>query len=215
MKSLKFVTLGILFAAQNACVSMQSLQTAEVLKSGSTEQTVGGGLFNGDALGGIVGASKVSGPVFIYTYRRGFAEDWDFGLQVTSGTYGGDVKYRLLDNGQFKMATALGLNYASVSTSVTVGGIESKTTVSAYDLYVPLIMSYAFSKDFTGYFSPRYGLRMLSGNAGSSSVGLVGANVGFKWGQTKGVYVEAGYQKQLTGEFSALQYNAAFFWTPK
>lgn len=211
MKSLKYILLGFVLAGQTACVSMQSLQTAEVLKPGQTEQTVGGGSYNGDALGGIIGASKVSGPVFIYTYRRGFMDDLDFGLQVTSGTYGGDVKYRLLDNGAFKMATALGLNYANVS--IEVGG--TKTSVTAYDLYVPLLMSYAFSKDFTGYISPRYGMRMLSGNSGSSSVGLAGANVGFKWGQTKGVYVEAGYQKQLTGEFSALQYNAAFFWTPK
>ncbi len=201
------LTLILLALGQTACVSMSTLQTAETLKKGKTQTTYGGGYYQSPSFDKAVDNTDLKMPYLEFSYREGIAPQFDYGLKLTIiGSAVADVKYQLLDMGEFAAAVGLGVGYLSIST----GSGDTQTASRIIDTIVPVYASYKFADNFSLYTAPRYVLRFTSGtNAKTSS--LAGGSVGTKIGKNWGVYLEGGYQKEFGGDFSAYQYNASLF----
>lgn len=209
--------LGLIVLFQTACVSMSSLQTAETLPKGKTQSTFGGGYYSSDeTTSGISSSTKL--PYLEYSYREGFAKDFDAGLKLTIiGSAALDGKYRLYDGDKFDFAIGGAVGYMSLKTGS--GTTESQNTI--IDLMVPLYASYRIDESWALYLTPRYILRMnsrsgttsgTSASNGTSTASLLGGAGGVKIGNKWGAYLEAGYQAQPGSSFSMMQYNVSFFW---
>lgn len=198
--------LGTLLLA-SGCVSMSSLQTAETLQPGQTQTTYGGGFYQSSQFVKNTDTSDLKLPYMEFSYREGLSDRWDFGGKITViGSAVVDAKYQFFRGERFHAAVGAGLGYFEMST----GSEAERTTVRAIDGIVPLYASYNFAETLAAYVSPRYVLRSVSG-ASSATDSLGGGAFGFKIGKSWGAYLEAAYQKQLGGDFSATQYNVSIF----
>jgi hypothetical protein len=213
MKHFILVLVMLVFASmQWGCASMSSMQTAEALKVGDQQFTVGGGTYNSKsfnvAMSGTSTDPDLTASVLEISYRRGMAEKIDVGIKYTlPGTLTADGKYQFLDGETFDAAAGLGLDYFSMET----GPDNARTKTTIIDLIVPLYLSAKLSDSFTPYLSPRYLLRNISG-VSSGTTSVIGATGGVKIGKTWGLYVEYGIQKGVGNDFTANQANVAFFW---
>jgi hypothetical protein len=200
-----------IIGSQVACASMSSLQTAEVLEPGKTQQTFGGGYYASEETSNNVSLSTKL-PYLEYSYREGVTKDFDAGVKLTIiGAAAVDGKYRLYDGEKFDFAIGGALGYMSIKTGS--GATETENTI--IDLMVPVYASYRFSDQWAAYLTPRYVLRMNSrsgSDGGSSSGSLIGGAGGLKIGKEWGAYVEAAYQKETGTTFDLMQYNVSFFW---
>jgi len=192
-----------------ACANMSALQTAETLKPGEGEFTVGAGYVNHKAIGNE--DSEATAPYMEFQYRRGIAEKFDAGAKVTLiGTAGIDAKYQLIDNPTWDLAIGTSLAYLTISSGGTVDGngdISGETKSTIIDWTIPVYISAQVSDGLALYTSPKYMLRTGAGDA----LSVLGATVGAKWGQTSGLMLETTYGKGLGSDFQTLQFNAAFF----
>lgn len=200
----------------SACVSMSSLQTARTLKPGEAQWTAGGGTYNSgditDALSDTKG-DELSIPFMEVSYRQGLTKDWDFGLKTTFASVNADAKYALIQGDKFAMATGAGLNYFSIESKVGVGTTETKFKTTVYDLMVPLMLSYDFSKSVSLYGGPKFISRFISGSGKNGNVNMAGGTGGLKIGETWGAYLEGSYYKTLgKNPFDGTQFNVAIFW---
>jgi hypothetical protein len=209
----RFVTVSTFAAVAllaTGCVSMSSLQTARTLEKNKSQQTLGGGLYTSESLVDDKDLGRISLPYLEYSYRQGLSDKIDAGIKITNSfTLMADGKYQLVDGEQFALAAGLGVGYFSVSQ--TSGDEKFESTL--IDVMVPLYLSYDVTKSFTPYLSPKYIARFVSGTE-SSTNSLWGATAGAKIGDQSGAYVEATYLTRPGSNFSTLQYNVSFFWTP-
>lgn len=204
-------SLVALIAAQVGCASMSSLQTAEVLEKGKTQQTFGGGYYTSEETSGttVINAKL---PYLEYSYREGLAENFDAGFKLTIiGAATLDGKYRLIDGENFDFAIGAAAGYTSLKTGT--GTTETENTI--IDLMVPVYASYRFDDQWAAYLTPRYVLRVNSQSgavSGNSTASLLGGAAGVKIGKDWGAYLEAAYQKVIGSDFDLMQYNVSLFW---
>jgi hypothetical protein len=188
-----FVTLVTLSAS---CANLSSLQTARVIEKGKNEVVLGAGVAKTDVTIGST-TTALSAPYLQGMYRTGIADSMDLGVKLTLiGTLSADVKYQLVDAGEFALAAGAGLGFVSL----TVG--SNKLTI--IDLVVPVIASYNFSDSFAFYLSPKALLRSASGTAT-----LFAGTGGFKIGESWGLYAE--YTIVTSNLYKGNQFDAALF----
>jgi len=151
--------LGAVFSALNvSCISMSSLQTAEVLPVGEGTIEAGAGFYTSPSINkAIEDASKesssssstttqttseeeskgISIPYFEFGYRRGLAENFEMGIRYTlPGALTIDGKYSLLNREDIDVAIGLGVGYQSYEATTSSGsdtsnsGSNSSTTTT-------------------------------------------------------------------------------------
>jgi len=173
-----------------SCISMSSLQTAEILKEGEGRVLLGGGYYTSPSLNKDLKDAKDSGkvetnlddikiPYLEVGYRRGLSESFELGFKYTiPGALGIDGKYSLLNQDNFDLALGLGLGYFSIESggsstsqdssnsgsgsSSTTSTSDAKSKSTVFDLTLPIYMSYRINDSFALYTSPKYILRSVS-----------------------------------------------------
>ena len=139
-----------------SCISMSSLQTAEVLPVGEGTIEAGVGFYTSPSINkAIEDASKesaststsqkvgeeeskgISIPYFEFGYRRGLAENFEMGIRYTlPGALTLDGKYSLLNREDIDVAIGLGLGYqtyegtSSSGSGTSNSGSESSTSAT-------------------------------------------------------------------------------------
>ncbi len=202
----KIIVLLVSIFCFVGCVSMSSLQTARTTPKDTSQQSVGGGVYNSKM---DVGASTVETnlPYFEYSYRHGFTNDLDVGLKLTFiGAYAADAKYQIYTNDKFAFSAGAGLGYMSYK--VSAGGEDQE--VKFLDVMVPIYLSYDFNPGFTLYTSPKYIMRQVSGST-TENEGITGLTFGTKIGEKSGVFAEATVIKGKDNS-AMTQYNISYFW---
>lgn len=205
MKKLQavFLSFGLMMVG---CANMSTLQTGRALKAGEGQVLLGGGYYGSPSVNEAVDAD-LAFPYLEVGYRRGIVENLELGVKATiPGTIGLDGKYQLLDAGDFALAAGLGAGYLSLSS----GEGENEVSNTIIDVTVPVYASYHLGDYVALYTSPKYLMRLISGDSSGSSH-LLGATGGVRLGNTWGVYVEGTFMKDLTSEFDAFQANTSFF----
>jgi hypothetical protein len=203
---MNYIILAVLFYISMGCVSMSSIQTARTLPAETSQQSVGGGVYNSEMT---IGDNTVTTnlPYIEYSYRRGLTENWDAGLKLTFiGAYAADTKYQIFANDQWAFSAGAGLGYMSYK--ISSGGSDEE--VKFIDIMLPFYLSYDISKSWAVYLSPKYISRQQSG-ASSGSDGITGLTIGTKIGEKSGVYAETSLIKSSSGDMLT-QYNLSYFW---
>ncbi len=208
----KLLPLGALALAltQTACMSLSTMQTAQTLPPGQTQWTAGTGSYGYQQSWPEDGGDKerFSGAYYEMSFRHGLSQRVDWGgrmMFVGSGVV--DVKYQFFDGKKFDAAVGGGLGFWSAEFEDDTGDEDSTTLL---DLLLPVYLSYEHSPLFTPYLAPRMVWRRQSEQGGSQA--LLGITAGVKIGANHGVYLEYGYQNDLKSDFSARQFNLAWFW---
>ncbi|MBT4762730.1 MAG: hypothetical protein HOO06_13615 [Bdellovibrionaceae bacterium] len=187
----KNLLIAVLFAATGmGCTSLSTLQGARTTKKGEMTHTVAGGSYmteitssGSSGAEGTVGET-VSLPMIEYMFRYGVADNFDFGLKYSGTSYGGDVKYNLMD-GNFALALGLGLNMVKVES--TSASVVSTTTTT--DIIVPVYMNYDLGSG-SAYFVPKVISKTVSGGSTDVSLTQTGITLGYQFQKEKGFFVE-------------------------
>ncbi|MCB0415193.1 MAG: hypothetical protein KDD50_12720 [Bdellovibrionales bacterium] len=187
----KALLIAMLFGLSGVgCTSLSTLQGARTNKKGEMTHTIGVGSYMTEITSsGSSGAKGTSGetvslPMVEYMFRYGVADNFDFGLKYSGTSYGGDVKYNLMD-GNFALALGLGVNLLSVET--TVG--TTATTTSITDIIVPIYMNYDLGNG-SAYFVPKVISKSISGGSQSTSLTQTGITIGYQFKKEKGIFIE-------------------------
>lgn len=190
------------------CMSMSTLQTARTLKPDASQITIGGGYFKSPSADSATG-TDLKFPYLEGGYRRGIMPNLDAGAKWTvPGSITVDGKYQFVDASGFAVASGLALGYLSASS----GSYKS----TAIDVQLPVYTSYDFTNWFSLYAAPKAIMRMSStkdgGGAETSSTGaLVGSSLGFKVGDTWGLYVEGTLMHSLKDKTNIAQFGGSLF----
>jgi hypothetical protein len=156
LKKIVLFAIGAIFSVMNiGCISMSSLQTAEVLPVGEGTIEAGAGFYTSPSINkAIEDANKesaststtqtgtedeskgISIPYFEFGYRRGLAEGFEMGIRYTfPGALTLDGKYSLLNREDIDVAIGLGVGYQSYeatsstdSSTQNTGGGTSTTS---------------------------------------------------------------------------------------
>lgn len=228
--------LGILIfsASSFSCISMSSLQTAEILKEGEGRVLLGAGHYTSPAVNKAVDELETATntttksddlklPYIEFGYRRGLSEIFELGFKYTfPGSLGLDGKLGLINTAKFDLALGLGVGYLTMESgeSSTTSTSETKFKSTLIDFMVPLYASYRINESFALYTSPKYIVRSISTSETSSGVSttskgtqhFAGATVGTMIGSDKGVAIEVTYVKDQSSKFDIMQLGGALFW---
>ncbi len=206
---------GLMLAlSQTACMSLSTMQTGETLPPGQTQWTFGSGSYTYEQSYPYPddGKDSLTGEYYEMSFRHGLGDRMDWGARLMFlGNAVVDLKYQFIDGVRFDAAVGAGLGYLNISSDDGTGEEESTTML---DVVVPLYLSYQYSPLFTPYLAPRLVWRRQSAEAEGSQT-LLGVTAGLKIGVNYGAYLEFGYQKDLRSDFSARQFNFAWFWRPR
>lgn len=193
--------LGILIfsASSFSCISMSSLQTAEILKQGEGRVLLGAGHYTSPAINKAVDDLETATnsttknddiklPYIEFGYRRGLSETFEIGFKYTfPGSLGVDGKFSVLNTANFDLALGLGVGYMTIETSgsstssdsstnsgsggsSTTSTSETKFKSTVMDFTVPLYASYRINESFALYSSPKYIVRSISSSETSSGL---------------------------------------------
>jgi hypothetical protein len=140
--------IGAIFSAMNvSCISMSSLQTAEVLPVDAGTIEAGVGFYTSPSINKAIedaskestststtqtvseeGSKGISIPYFEFGYRRGLAKNFEMGIRYTfPGALSLDGKYSLLNREDLDVAIGLGVGYQSYETKNSSGSNSSNT----------------------------------------------------------------------------------------
>ncbi len=199
VKKIVLFAMGAVFSAVNiGCISMSSLQTAEVLPVGEGTIEAGAGFYTSPSINkAIEDASKesaststtqtgteaesngISIPYFEFGYRRGLAEDFEMGIRYTlPGALTLDGKYSLLNREDIDVAIGLGVGYqtygGAASSSSDTSNSESTSSATKTETKVKFTMADVTVPIYTSYrFTENFALyaspKMIVRNASSSS----------------------------------------------
>jgi hypothetical protein len=200
LKKIVLFAIGAVFSAVNVgCISMSSLQTAEVLPVGEGTIEAGAGFYTSPSINkAIEDASKesaststtqtgteeeskgISIPYFEFGYRRGLAEGFEMGIRYTlPGALTLDGKYSLLNREDIDVAIGLGVGYQTYETSSSgsdssnTGSGSSTTTTKtetkAKSTLIDVTIPIYTSYRFTENFALYASPKMILRNASSSS----------------------------------------------
>lgn len=146
-----FVVGFVTLALNAGCISMSSLQTAEVLPVGEGTIEIGAGFYTSPSINkAIEDASKestssgssgtttqtsneeeskgISIPYFEFGYRRGLAENFEMGIRYTlPGALTLDGKYSVFNREDIDVALGLGVGYQSYE-ATSSSGSDSQST---------------------------------------------------------------------------------------
>ncbi len=187
------------------CASVSTLQTARVLDKDDSFHSVGLSFYSSDDF---LGGDDISIPLLEYTYRRGVWDKIDMGLKLAIiGTAVVDAKYNLINSENWALATGLGLGYLSFES--TVGGTTETSTI--LDFFVPVYLSYDFSKTMTVYSAAKYMLRTISGDGISGDGSLLSSTLGLKLGDQSGIFFEGTLISGLDSDFTGQQLSGSYF----
>jgi len=206
------VSVMAMLAGVFGCANMSALQTAKTMPAGDGRVLVGGGYYASpsvnEGVGDVTGEeADLKFPYLEVGYRRGIVENFELGAKATlPGTIAVDGKYQLVNTGRFALAGGLGAGYLSLSS----GEGEEKTTTRIIDVTVPVYASFDLGEYVALYTSPKYLLRMTSGDT-SGTGHLAGATGGVRLGNGTGVFVEGTYLRDLKADFNAVQVNGSFY----
>jgi len=199
-KKIVLFAIGAIFSVMNiGCISMSSLQTAEVLPVGEGTIEAGAGFYTSPSINkAIEDASKesaststtqtgteeeskgISIPYFEFGYRRGLAEGFEMGIRYTfPGALTLDGKYSLLNREDIDVAIGLGVGYQTFETSSSgsdssnTGSGSSTTTTKtetkAKSTLIDVTVPIYTSYRFTENFALYASPKMIVRNASSSS----------------------------------------------
>jgi len=187
------------------CASVSTLQTARVLEKDDSFHSVGLSFYSSDDF---LGGDEISIPLLEYTYRRGVWDKIDLGLKLAIiGSAVVDAKYNLINGEKWALATGLGVGYLSFES--TVGSTTQTSTI--LDFFVPLYLSYDFSKTTTVYSAAKYMLRTISGDGISGDGSLLSSTLGLKLGDQSGVFFEGTLMTGLDTDFTGQQLSGSYF----
>jgi hypothetical protein len=211
MHRLWFVAAFALAVTQTACMSLSTMQTARTLAPGQSQWTSGTGSYSYvvpdyQADGS---SERMTGWYLETSFRYGLTERLDWGGRlIFVGAGGVDLKYQFFDGARFDAAAGAGLGFFHAE--IEGREIDEPLATSFLDVVLPVYLSYEISPFVTPYVAPRMVWRKQSEGGGSRA--LLGVTAGVKIGTTQGVYIEYGYQSDLKSDFSARQFNLAWFW---
>lgn len=229
-----FMGIFIFSLSSFSCISMSSLQTAEILKQGEGRVLFGLGYYTSPAINKAIDDldeatnnttknDDLKMPYIELGYRRALSETFELGFKYTfPGSLGLDGKFGLLNTENFDLALGLGvgyLTYASES-SGTTSNSPTKFKSTIIDFTVPLYTSYRINESFALYMSPKYIVRSISSSDTSDGVSttskgsqhFAGASIGTMIGSDKGVAIEVTYVKDQSSKFDIMQVGGALFW---
>ncbi len=210
--------LGSLCAV--GCVNVSTLQTARVLPPGDQMIIIGGGTSTfavptaevTPENGGLKTTNVAEGM-----WRIGVIDGLDVGAHVTiPGTSSVDAKYQFMDMGPWAVAAGLSLGGLQITTSSIATDAKGLTTTTEnkftiFDVVVPFYVSYDFMEALTGYISPKFLVRNVSG---SGTFLFGGGTGGVKIGDGIGLMLEASYLKGINdGANDSRQINAGVYWS--
>ena len=126
-----------------------------------------------------------------YMVRYGISESFDIGLRTTGFVHGLDVKWNFLNTGSFLMSAGVGGSYLSYTITTGTAPTTTETDVTAIDIVPALFMDLVTSEKTRIYLVPKMVRRSVSvTNQPDESINYMGGSVGFKWGNSLGVFVE-------------------------
>jgi len=202
------------------CVNVSTLQTARVLPPGDQMIVVGGGTSTFAVAPADVtlenGGLKTTyvGEVL---WRIGVLDGLDVGAHVTMpGTSSVDAKYQFMDMGPLAVAAGLSIGGLQITSSGSTTDAKGNTTTTEskftiVDVLVPVYVSYDFMEALTGYISPKFLVRNMSG---SGTFLFAGGTGGIKVGDGIGLMLEASYLKGINdGANDSRQINAGIYWS--
>ena len=178
-----------------SCASISTLQTAETTDKGTFDHTFAVGQITADvdAVSGIevdsgdVNETSISLPMVEYMLRYGISDSFDIGLRTTGFVHGLDVKWNFLDAGSFLMSAGVGGSYLSY----TVSNGVTETDVTAIDIVPAIFMDLVTSEKTRFYLVPKLVRRSVSiTDQPDEDINYMGGSLGFKWGNSLGVFVE-------------------------
>lgn len=186
---------------------MSSMQTARVLPEGTYRFFVGGGGFRTPSVSPS-DPNKVGYPYLEGGARFGFTPGWDIGLKYTlPGMFTGDVKVILVEDDAFAFALGAGVGYLALKDTSVPSASSTNQTQELVDILFPTYLSYDFTPGLGVYASPRFILRWST----TTSQKLLGGALGFRFGNTVGVMVEAGGAADLSSEYRQYHVGLGFF----
>lgn len=217
--------------AITGCLSISSLQTAEILPVGENRVELGAGFYTSPSIDEVIYGmandpssdtndeeyKSIKIPYFEAGFRMGLTEKYEMGARYTlPGVLAVDGKYSLLDREDFDIAVGLVAAYQSYS--VTADKLETHIL----DLSLPLYASVRLNKSFAFYGTPKFILRNAKSESEyegvkKTSTGvqrMVGLTVGTMIGSypsDMGVALEVTYVKDTERDFTMLQVGGAFF----
>lgn len=218
-----FYLIGLLcYFLLSACASISTMHTAETTEKGSFDHTLGFGSLNADvdtASGVSVDdqtQDTVSVPMAEYMLRYGVSDSVDVGLRTSGFVHGADLKWNFLKGDRFLMAIGAGANYLTY----TLGTGTNETKVTSIDIVPAVFLDYKLTGLTRLYAVPKVVNRRLTVTGGNDeNINYMGGSIGFKWGQSSGVFVE---YTMLSGSYTPTntsteqdvalnQFSAGFF----
>lgn len=175
-----FMAICIGSAGLTGCLSMSSLQTAEILPVGETTVEMGAGVYTSPSINDAINeasdssssvddeeAKSIMIPYFEFGFRMGLTENYEMGARYTlPGAITVDGKYSLLNQEEFDVAVGLAVGYQSYEASSTSdsadsseGSVETKSKATMLDVTIPLYTSYRINDSFAFYGTPKFILR--------------------------------------------------------
>ncbi len=202
---IKKFLLAVVSLSAIGCASVSTLQTARVLDEGDSFHSLGLAFYSSDDF---LGGDEISIPLLEYTYRRGVWDKIDLGLKLALlGSAVVDAKYNLINGENWALATGLGLGYLSFES--TVSGTNQKSTI--LDVFVPVYLSYDFSKTTSVYSAAKYMLRTVSGSGVAGDGSMLSSTLGVKLGDQSGVFLEGSLITGLDNDFTGNQLSGSYF----
>lgn len=207
-----------------SCTSISTLQTAKTTDKGTFDHVIGVGSVKADVSevsgvnvdSGDANSNSVTYPMVEYMGRYGITDRIDAGLRTTGMVHGIDAKWNFYDAGTFLMSADLGLGYLGYK----VSNGTSDVSVTAIDITPALIMDFVIADKARIYLAPKLVHRTVSATGSSNqTVDYLGGSVGFRFGQTAGVFLEytmlnANYTPSgstISNDVSLSQFAGGFF----
>lgn len=211
----KLFLAAALLVALSGCLNASTLQTARVLPPGDHQALLGGGMTTFPGSPDDLASALASLPYGEIGYRVGLVDGLEVGAHATLlGTGGVDGKWQFVDEGPLAVATGLGVGYLqSTSSSSTEGEEKTEVKATLLDVVLPIYVSYDIGSHLAVYAAPKYLLRAVIADSGSSAWHNVGSSIGIKLGDGAGVMLESTFMRNLSESYNMLQFNAAIFWS--
>ncbi len=182
------------------------MQTARTLPEGQYRFLIGGGYFRTSETSPS-DPSRVTYPYLEAGARFGFIENWDLGLRFTlPGMFTGDVKAQFLSTDTWAMAAGFGVGYMAVKEDKTAGTTSNLFPNEMLDLFLPVYLSYDFSRWVGLYVSPRLVFRKVD-----REMFLFGTAFGARFGNKVGVFIELSGASDFKSNYSQGQVGFGIF----
>ncbi len=152
--------LTVLLIAASGCASRPAMDSPRILEPGDSNFAI-------NLSGGFLGEEAM--PAFHLQYRRGIMERADFGVHLTTGAFGGDLRFQVVDGPTFVLAAGPDL---SIGQEFRLRG-SVVDVVGAFHGGLPISFGWEF-RHVTPFVLARPGFAALAGDVFLTNTGGVG-----------------------------------------